>query len=453
MTKIKGLPQILAISLTFIIILFVIFIPLGVADGGGMYQTMGKLGLSYLNSPSDEYFSTAFGIENSFSLTNTLSAIVYTMKMVFMSTGALTVSSLAVIYSIILLLAIYLIVKYNSSEAFKITDFVLAGLMILVFADLGYLTFFNTLYTEAPSMVLALLTGGLILYCYAKQNISAVSALLILICTLSFAFIGTVQGWCAVVLGILIFRMAFAFNKNNRLFTIICSVIIVLSSTAFAISYKPADYEKNIYNSVFFGIANYDSVEKLGLDPKLNDLKGKFYTEEIASTYNLKQEFYPKISYSKISLYYISNIKSGFNQAKEVASNAFFLRASYLGNFTNPPKKLANGFNLYSFAKQTFLPNTMFTLSFIFILYFGVVIYLYVTDKKRRPLLELYLAVGIMAAICLKVPSVLTGSFEISRALFMFNVMFDIMLVMSVVGGSRLILERQQNLKNKYGLK
>lgn len=454
----KYLPQMITVVLSLIILLCVMNIPLGVADGGGLYKTMERLNLYYLTPPTADYFQTNFGVDlNGVDkpATNTLE---YVAKLAIDSKNGLNVKIIGCILSVLLLISLFIFVRGGRSDKFTWTNYALAGLSVLIFADLGYLTFFNTLYTEGLTLVLLLISVGLLLYCHNIKNVPIYIAPLITISTLAFSFIGTLQAIVGVIIGVLIVRTISLCDKKINSYIIgICGVLVFIFASKFAVGYKPVDYEKNIYNSVFFGVANHESVSTLGLNPKLDELKGKFYSDDIVKTYNLKDELFNKVNYGKITLYYTTHIGAFLGEFKNVSSNAFFLRSGYLGNFAEgsnaQPKEQAKGFNLYSFLKAKFIPNTTFFVFGMFAIYFAVLIYMYVTEQKRRLILEVFIALGLAAGACIKMPIILSGGFELGRALYIFNILFDLMLISTLIAGGRVLLERRENLTKKYGIK
>jgi len=454
----KYLPQTITVLLSLIILLFVINIPLGVADGGGLHKTMEKLNLYYLNPPTDNYFQTSFGVDLNKQDKPVANTFEYVAKLAIDSKNIFNVKIIGYILSGLLLIGLFIFVRGGRSDKFIWTNYALAGLSVLIFADLGYLTFFNTLYTEGLTLVLLLISVGLLLYCHNIKNVPIYIAPILAISTLAFSFIGTLQAIVGAIIGILIMRTGLLCDKKINWYVVgICGGLVFMVATKFAVGYKPVDYEKNIYNSVFFGVVNHESVSTLGLNPKLDDLKGKFYTDDIAKSYNLQDEFFNKVSYGKITAFYTTHIGAFLGEFKNVSSNAFFLRPSYLGNFAEgsnaQPKEQAKGFNLYSFLKAKFIPNTAFFVFLMFAIYFAVLIYMYVTERERRLILEVFIALGLAAAICIKMPIILSGGFELGRALYMFNILFDLMLISALIAGGRVLLERRENLTKKYGIR
>ena len=202
------------------------------------------------------------------------------------------------------------------------------------------------------------------------------------------------------------------------------------------------------------GVAKYESVSELGLNPKLDELSGQFYSDGLIERYSLKQEFFDKISYGKITGFYLTHPSAFFGGLNSAVKNAFALRPAYLGNFmeeSGMEGEQAKGFSLYSLIKSTFVPNTVVFMMVFFILYFGVLIYLYASEKEKRPLIEIMLGISVSAILCLKLPLILSGEFELGRSLFTFGIFFDLMILLAVVAGGRYMKQRRRLLQEKYG--
>ena len=181
-----------------------------------------------------------------------------------------------------------------------------------------------------------------------------------------------------------------------------------------------------MYNAVFLGTANYESVTELGLDQELDELKGVFYSEEINQEYKLKQNFYNKINYHDIIKFYLTHPNALWGIINAASSNGFNIRLAYAGNFTSPDLSgsLANGFNIYSFLKSKMIPNTFVFVLLVFILYFSIIFSLYFnknTTKRRKVLLEALLGLGVGALISFIMPCMQTGMVDIGRSMFVFT--------------------------------
>lgn len=446
----KSLPQIVSVLIALGVLLYIIAVPIGVADGGGQYKVLEGFGLNYISAPSAEYFAVQYGIFGETHINDTHSFFTALAKTI--NKDILDVRSLALIYGILFILGLWLAVRSGIRE--DKLNWALALISVFIFADIGYTAYFNTLYVEAVILVTFILSVSFIFLCH-KKKAPIHLVLLSTVSSLAFAFCGTLQAFVGVVLGLIIMRFyVISSKKINGYLSIASGLAVIISSILFASSYKPADYEKNIFHSVFLGTAKYESVEKLGLNPKLDELEGQFYSEDLVEEYNLRTEFFNKINYGKITKFYASNIGAYIKEFNGAVRNAYTMRPSYLGNYTQASgheNELAGGFSLYSNLKGMFVPNT-FAFTFIFFLtYLGVLIYLYISEKEKRPVIEVLIGIRIAVSLCLKIPVILTGGYEIGRALFTFNIMFDTMILLAIVAGGRYMIQRRKNLQQKFG--
>ncbi len=444
------LPQIITMIIAVAALIYILTVPVGVADGGGQYRFLESMGINYLRAPSAEYFTNQFGVFRAAEARDThsliLSLVIDNEKDVF------NTSTLAVLFGLILLLGLWLAVSAGKRN--DKLDWVLAIMSALVFADIGYLAYFNTLYYESTILTMFVLTMSLVFLTY-KKNAPIYLILLSAASTLAFAFTGTLQAWVGTIFGCVLVRLCtLNGNKLKRALSVISGMAVISVSLSFALTYKPVDYEKNIFHSVFLGVAKYESVSELGLNPKLDELSGQFYSDGLIERYSLKQEFFDKISYGKITGFYLTHPSAFFGGLNSAVKNAFALRPAYLGNFmeeSGMEGEQAKGFSLYSLIKSTFVPNTVVFMMVFFILYFGVLIYLYASEKEKRPLIEIMLGISVSAILCLKLPLILSGEFELGRSLFTFGIFFDLMILLAVVAGGRYMKQRRRLLQEKYG--
>lgn len=356
--------------------------------------------------------------------------------------GVCNMYVLGAVYCLLLLLGLWLIVKAAGDSKYAWTNYLLAVLLVFVFTNFSYTGYFKTLYSTPFTAVMLLLWFGIMLYIHSIGNAKWYLSLLAALAALIFAFIGTVNALIGVLLGICILRLTtVSRDKMQKYLSVVLGLAVIIGSVVFTVSYKGADYEKNLYNGVFFGVVRTGSVTELGLDSKLDELKGQFYTDELAEKYDLENTFYPKVSYGKLVGYYATHWGAAYKMVDMAAKNAYF----YL-NDQHP------GYDLYSRAKMIFLPHTLLFYIVLFILYIGILIFLYKTYKERRPILEIFLLAAVMMGIALKIPVFLTGIYEISQSMFTLNLLFDCILVIAVIGGSRVVLERGDAKRKKFGV-
>ena len=164
-------------------------------------------------------------INNGFSFNGTYEGFVSLLKL-------LSVNSVIhylipfTIFAILIVVALTVISNSATKSNYKWTVYLCAVLLPLVFCDFANLAYFKTLYANP-----------------------------------------------LIVLGVLVILLSkITKNKYSKIISVILGAVVILQSVIFTFSYKPYDYKQNLYNSVFYGVAKYDSVTEIGLDKKLDDL-------------------------------------------------------------------------------------------------------------------------------------------------------------------------------------
>ncbi len=345
------------------------------------------------------------------------------------------------IFAVLIITALTLISGSATKSNYKWTVYLCAVLLPLIFCDLANLVFFKSLYVNPLILVLLLLITSAFLRFYYKNSVGVTGLLIVTVLTLIYSWLGTVQALTSVVLGVLIIMLCkISKNKYSKILSLFLGSAVILQSVIFMFNYKPYDYKQNLYNSVFYGVAKYDSVTEIGLDKKLDDFKEVYYgMKENEAEYDLENTFYSKISYKDIIKYYITHPANAIKVINNQAVGAFYNDYDF-------------GFTPYSSAKKMYIP-----MSFIIAL---VVTAVYVTictivSKKYngiKPVAQFLSGIAIMWFISLVTTAVCHGNSDVTNNMYTFNVLFDIMLLGGLIGGIRIILHRQDEKKDTFGI-
>lgn len=422
-------PQILLLVLFIIAFVISAFSPYQVNDDG-IYRDIEQMNLYHTDNGFAVNTNTSNPVLNSHHLF---------IKLISFA-GTVNPNVLAFIYGLFMLLGMWLIVYSAGDSKYTWTNYALPIILVLIFLDYAYTGYFKSLYVNPFVTVLTALWFGVMLNCYFKgakwYKIIISSGIAVL-----FGFSGTVYAFTAVVMGILIvFLMKISKSGFIKILSAVLGIAVIVSTFIFGINYKGADYETNIYNGTFFGIAKFGDVTEIGLDAKLNDLKETFITDEIKEKYDLDNTLYNKVTYGTFVKYYFKHPSKMFKTVDAGAKNAFF-------------KTYENGtFTLYSTAKQTFVPNNYIFILLFWLIFLGFSIFLYKTNKEWQPFLEMCFLLVVMASLTFKIPLIISGAYDITRNLFMLNLIFDITITVIIIGGSRALLKRRDEKKEKFGV-
>ena len=427
----KNLPQIItAVFSTLMLIFTLIFI--NFPDYSKPMLLLKKLGISTSG--------TICTVENNtFSTNGTHETAVSIFKKISVSNATSTIISF-IIFAILLVVALTVISKAASKTKYGWTAYLCAFLLPLMFCDFTNTAFFKTLYINPLILILLILICAVFMHIYNKQTVGTFGIILLTILTLLYSWLGIIQAITTIVMGMLIARLyAVTKNRVNKILAISMGFIIVVQSIVFAFNYKSVDYKRDIYNAVFFGVAKYDSVTELDLDPELDDFKEVYYgMKENEEEYDLENTFYSKVSYKDIVKYYATHPANAYKVIDYQAKNS----ASHYIKF---------GFTPYNFIK-TKIPMNFIIVVVVTVAYIIIANILRKKYSSIKYIVEFFAGISVMWLISLIIGSVYFGNSDMAMVMTNYNVLFDILLLSVLIGGTRVVLHRQDEKKDEFGI-
>lgn len=444
-----------------ILVCLLMFKPIiGVADNGDFSRIMGQTGLAYISdAPEDRYFDYVTrqyrisGAEQAyspyFSSEVHLVAFAKLLNNLFNSrAGYFDIRFLAAIYSTVLLAALYLLVKYLKQGPMPV-DFILAGILIYIFTDVAYISYFNSLYGEAVAFSFLLLTAGLAL-CLIRQEKHTLTVLTAFFLASMF-FIGAKVQYAPAGLLIAVFGIRLSRLRGDKLWkvsTVFFSMLVLWLSV---VSYQsvPENIKVcNKYQTVFYGVLK-DSptpdkdLEELGLAPAFAVLAGTNYfmedypidIKEPAFLEKIQKEVNP----AKIALFY-GRHPDRFIQKLNAAAKSGLTILQGFGNYEKPSgsgeRKTAEGLGWWSNLRARAIPGSLLFITLIFTLFFTVLLYRHskVSSAQSKLFLELLMLMGLIGLSQAVIPIVGDGEADISKHMFIFNVCFDMVLAALLLG-------------------
>ncbi len=449
--------EIAAVSVAAIILAYLLFVRpvVGVADNGDFNRIMGSSGLTYLtDNYNDKYFNyltreygtlqTGLFDGGYFSTEIVLVRAARIINNLFLQdTGTFDIRFLALIYSLIFLISIFLVLKYIDPGS-RLWAFITAAAAIMIFTDIGYLSYFNSLYGEAVSYISLFLMLGCIFYICSRSRPSVFSLLFFII---SAVFLTGAKSQNAPV-GIVLVIFCIGFYRLRKdtpwksMIAVGCTLLLLTSYAAYA-SVPESIKVCNKYQTVFYGVlkgsnAPANDLQKLGIRQDLSVLAGtnyfmKQYPIDIKSPY-VQKEISEKVNPLKITLYYLKN-PGRFVEKLDIAAQNGFKLVQGFGNYektdTNGVKKTATSFNVWSSFKENVLPHSLILIAALYVLFFSV---LFIKHKRARYAsqkirAESFMLVGIIGAMQFVIPIIGDGEADLSKHLFLFNVCFDIIFL------------------------
>lgn len=440
---------------------------IGVADNGDFLRIMGTAGLNYydaLESYEDRFFGYAHAhfaydifFRGFYPSTQIILVTVARFIGQLFNGSAFDVRVLGAMYAALLLTAGYLLIKYNKTET-RITAIVLAALMLLIFSDIGYLAYFNSLFGEPVSFVFLLLSIALGLL-LTKQEKPSNKMLALFFVSVLFLVCSKTQN-APIGIGFALIGLRYAWLKEDRswrkLALILAGATCFISVAMYVAA--PKDFKHiNMYQTVFFGILNGSpdmegDLKELKLPERLSVLAGTNYFQTDTAIKqddpSLKADFYDRISHFDVLTFYLRHPDRLISKMEYAAQNGMTIRPYYLGNYEKaagkPSGALSFAYSSWSEFKKH-IPNTLWFIAIFHALYYAAAIFEWVRrsgDLRSRIAVELFILLGLTGIFSFLIPILGDGQADIGKHLFLFNVTFDMMAVTMIVWTVHLLVDR-----------
>ncbi|MBD7913362.1 MULTISPECIES: hypothetical protein [Clostridium] len=471
--KYKKLFYFIFVVIAAIIITFVLFKypQQGVADQGDFDRVMTSSGLSLLDSDKDnsdfvrfyDYTVTNYKISwNIISILLTIigSSIGYLIFSIsaickLLGSDVFKTQYLAIAYSIIYIAGLTLLLK-NLKIKSKLKLFLLSIIFLFIFLDGNYLIWFNSLYGE-PMMITTCIMFivsflNYVNYKYGKKDDTRLVRNIVYVFIAAFLFLGskmqvlTALPFIAVLLGKILWDNRNSIKKKTLIklgvfFAIVVIYPVQLNKTNGNIS------KDTQYNSVFFGVLNGSETPEqdlidMGLNPEMAVEAGKHsyldsseYEKYVPRADVTESEFYSKMSNGKLAKFYLTHPKRLIEGMEYTASKAYITSTS-LGKCSREDSeesiKELNRFTVWSTFRENHLPAKLWFIIGVYLSIFAVSLCTFIKNRSNgevRNKIILLWAIMLIGAIQFPMPFVGNGKADTAKQLFLFNFIFDIMLV------------------------
>jgi hypothetical protein len=463
--------------LALIIILYVLFkYPQpGVADQGDFNRVMFASGLEladkYKNNPDfhryfdfivTDYKISSLGIPRmiigaigtSISYFITLAGIVCKI----LGRNTFKTEYLAVVYSVVYIFSLIIIIRYINIKN-RVTLSLTALISLFVFFDGNYLVWFNSLYGE-PMMIttLMLYIAASVYYIYHKGVLNVrdkIFSKLVFIFIAAILLLGS-KMQVITAMPVIVFMFSKLIWENRRLLrfsqkvvSVIMLYILIIYPIQISYIHKPLSKDTH-YNSVFYGILKNSEnprqdLTDLGLNPdmaveagKHSYLDKKDYVKYVPHTEITENEFYSKISNGKLAEFYITH-PFKLIQGMEYTAGKSFFTGTVLGkhslSYSKKPIREFNRFTAWSSIRNRVFPKKLIFIVLIFMAVLAVSIFIYIKNRNRKDIkakIHLFWTIILIGALQFPMPFVGNGQADTEKQLFLFNFIFDIILVVSV---------------------
>lgn len=446
----------------------------GVADQGDFDRVMSASGLSLLDSDKAnpdfkrfyQYIVTDYKINTNIltlfitifgsSMGYLITFISYICKL--LGQEVFKTQYLAIAYAIIYIVSITAILKnLNIKSNFRLA--IIALFSAFVFMDGNYIVWFNSLYGEPMMLCTLLLFIATFLYyvnCkYVKHEEKNIASKISLIYIAAFMFLGskmqvfTTLPFIIVILGKILWDNRKILTRKKLILLEVFLAIIIIYPVQINMVNKNISKDTQ-YNSVFYGVLNGSETPEqdlidLGLNPDMAVEAGKHsyldaseYVKYIPRTEITEEEFYSKISNGKLAKFYLTHPKRLLEGMQYTAEKAFItstgLGKCYRADSEEPITEF-NRFTTWSEFRENNLPKKLWFILGVFIIIFLVSMIEFIKNKNNgeiRDKILLLWGLMLIGGIQFPMPYVGNGQADTAKQLYLFNFVFDILLLVGV---------------------
>ncbi|WP_274365382.1 hypothetical protein [Paenibacillus thermotolerans] len=427
----------------------------GVADNGDFLRIMITLGLEYAEklSYNQKYFGyairefamTAPAAGNYISTALPIAFAAKALNTIAYSRVIFDIRWLALLYSLLLIAGLrLLIIGYGAKLGWAAIP--LACILVCVFADGGYIAYFNSLYSEPASFLgMLLLVGSAAAVIRSSPNTRKRLVWLALLFLSALLLIGakTQNAPIGLLIAVFIARLA-SLQSEARWKRAVYAVALTTAVSSVSLYLLAPQQLKhiNVYQSVFYGIMK-DSpspeadARELGLPERLAANAGtNFFTKDAPIPQNdpmLQQTLYSSVSHADIALFYLKHPLRLYKKLERAAEHAAMFRPYYLGNF-EAEAGLERGavddrFAWWSGFKRRSMPTLPALLGFALLICAATFrAWRHAASAAERAQAELWALVAASGGIAFVVPLIGDGEADLSKHLFLFHVCFDLLL-------------------------
>lgn len=432
------------------------FVPplIGLADSGDFERVLPQAGLAHSKIAYDDKYFRFFNHEYAIVARTPLPGQ-YLTSSYFLIRAArwLSIASgrheyfdmrvLAAIRLILMLLGIWLILiaARSLTPALRI---VLAGLLILMFTDVGYVAYFNSFYSEAAALCFLLIAIGSALNLIGRRSSSP---LLLAGYFSSVAFVETSKPQYVPLAPLFaLFGIYLAnYMKMRRRFWFAAGMALVLCGlTGWYYRKTPQVLRAQVaYLGIFSDLLPNSAtpeqdLAEIGLKPEWAAYSGTtpYQEDTLLNTIEGQASFAKNITSYTLVRFYAAHPKRLFLLCERCVRHVFTDRIARLGYYEAetgfPPT--TQGYGLWSTIRETLFPRSL-----IFVGMFiasGVPAFVLARKSKTETMRSMYLLYVLLVLIALVqffVASLAQGEMDLAKHLFMFNLAFDACLILAVL--------------------
>lgn len=327
-----------------------------------------------------------------------------------------------------------------------------AVLMLLVFTDVGYVAYFNTLYRESAALVfLTLSVGCALLYIRArKSNLGLLLAYFVAAALFVAAKPQYVPlGLLLAIFGVLLSRR-WSGGRSYRSWASVGMAAALCSVGAWSYTAQPGNLSQAVvYSHTFSDLLVHSSTPKadladLGVDPALAKWTGTDVFDKHIPIKDpaFKQSFFSHVTPTTLVGFYTTHPVRTAGLLNRAAQQGTSLRAGYLDGSARTSgivrEALGSALAVWSSLREALPLGSLAGLAFILgaAASAGALVRVRCDRLQDKILVELFLFLIAMAAVQFLAVSLVSATLDVVRHLSVFNLLIDMATIMAVSYGA-----------------
>lgn len=455
--------EVVALLITSVVITYYLFVPpiIGLADSGDFERILPWRGLAHVsNNFNDKYFSyfnSRYRIiprvkEPDWYKTST-SLLIMPARWFSIRIGQdqfFDIRILAAVHALIFLCGFWLILVSMRSIRLCLR-IILSALLIVIFADVGYIAYFNSFFSEGTALCFLAVAIGCALILINRQSTRGIFlfgyfAAIGLMLTSKPMYIPLTPA--LALLGLHLSRYV---SYSRRYWLSGCAAVGLCLTAAWYFYQTPRILNiHSIYIGLFLDLLPnsphpQDDLTELGLNPNYALFSGTtpYQIDSPLNDPRFELDFSSKVSSLTLPLFYLKHPSRLYELSTRCVKYAFSTRVERLGYYESHTGKppLSKPFGIWSNIRENLFPRSLwFFVSFSATGIVAIVLLLKTSSNIAKGMYFLYvLFVFIASSQFLVAILVGGGESDVEKHLFMFNLAFDVCLILLVLGAANLL--------------
>lgn len=359
---------------------------LGVANDSIGNRKMQEYGLSYLEADrgedeaafaSNEYFTREYGVGQSetpiHSSQNVFVRLAMGLDTLFTQDALFDVRFLALVYLLLYLPAVYLVLKAGVERVSYFSEAVTVTVLgVLIFADISYLVFFNSLYSDALILICLLYIVGASMVQHLEKPTRLGLQLLMTAAGLVLCFLEKRFFLVGIFVAVLLVTQVRIAGRAEKIITG-CLALLLMVGSLFSLSWSGEEFDDvskvhSVTRGVLLQSQNPDeALEEMGLDTSYSLLTDESLYDYVPvseiSNPVLQQGFLDQFNAADVALHYLRHPEKMVLMWNNAIVSALHLRRDYCGNYERstgmPPMGKSVFFSMWSIFRERSLPGTI----------------------------------------------------------------------------------------------